>query len=139
MNKKIVLILIACSVLLGHGVDHVSTRGGTGIQFRYANGDPLSFSDVQLFRPGETEFEFQIGATDANGVFMFLPDTTGEWSVIVSDGLGHGKVVSIDVSSLSEPAAIQGDLPTWKRIISGLGYLLFAFALWGLFTLKRRT
>ncbi len=130
-------MIMTWGILLGHGVEHTSLSGGTGVQFTYANGEPLSDSDIQLFRPGEAEFEFQFGSTDANGVFMFLPYTSGYWTVKVSDGLGHGKVVSIDVTDQAEAPAPSGELPTWKRIISGLGYLLFVFSVWGMIRMRR--
>lgn len=138
MQKTLIMMLIVCGTLLGHGVDHNQLSGGTGIQFHYANGEPLSDSDIQLFRPGENELEFQIGSTDAKGVFMFLPDTTGPWTIKVSDGLGHGKVVTIDIAAVTDPAAAPGELPTWKRVVSSLGYLLFIFALWGMIAMRRR-
>ncbi|MCF6238929.1 MAG: DUF4198 domain-containing protein, partial [Candidatus Marinimicrobia bacterium] len=91
-------VLMLTAQLFGHGVSYQTLRTGYGVAVYYEDGNPLEFADVSIFRPGETEFEFQQGMTDENGAFMFKPDTSGVWVVRISDGLGHGKVIEVSVT-----------------------------------------
>ncbi len=139
---KMLRILLFCMLiitpqLLGHGVSHSLVHPGYGVAVHYDDGAPLDFADVSIFRPGETEFEFQEGLTDENGVFMFKPDTAGLWTVEVSDGLGHGKVIEVSVNEQSSTPQENAPIPRWQKVISGVGYILFIFCGW-YFLAKRR-
>ncbi len=141
INMKISVLLgifALTSGLLGHGVSHVMLRDAYGIKVFYEDGNPLEFADIQIFQPGETEVEFQLGMTDENGVFMFRPDTSGLWTVKVSDGLGHGKVISVLVDELNSTMTKTEPVSRLKRIISGVGYILFLFSAWYLFAIRRK-
>ena len=134
LSKILIPVLVFTSTILGHGVSYTILQDGYGIQVHYEDGNPLEFADVQIFRPGETQLEFQVGMTDENGVFMFKPDTSGSWTVKVSDGLGHGKVIPILVDELNSKVVSEGSLTTLQKIVSGLGYILFIFSLWYLYS-----
>ncbi|NQV15458.1 hypothetical protein HQ531_08380 [bacterium] len=131
-------LLVLTSGLLGHGVSHILLRDAYGIQVSYEDGNPLAFADVEIFRPLETEMEFQTGMTDENGRFMFKPDTSGSWTMKVSDGLGHGKVIEVIVDEVNTTASCEGSLSRLQKIISGLGYILFIFSGWYLITRWRQ-
>lgn len=134
----LLLVFVFSSGLLGHGVSHTTLRDAYGIQVHYEDGNPLEFADVQVFRPGEADLEFQVGMTDENGAFMFKPDTSGSWTVKVSDGLGHGKVIPVLVDELNPEIAGEASLSRIEKIISGLGYILFIFSVWYFYTKWRQ-
>ncbi len=134
----IISLLIACSSLFAHGVVYQKLRDGVGIFISYDNHDPMAFADVEVFRPGETDHEFQTGMTDENGVFMFKPDTTGSWTLKVSDGLGHGKVIQFPVDEMGPISPETPSISRIQRIISGLGYILFIFSAWYYFVQRKR-
>ena len=137
-----VAYLLLLSLALGvqaHGVDHILLTPGHGVQFSYDNGDPLAFADIEIYSPADADLEYQIGMTDAVGAFMFRPDTTGPWTIKVSDGLGHGKVVTLEIGGLEDTALSTADLPRWKKIMAGLGYILFIFSIWGFYASWKRS
>jgi len=133
----LILLMFLATDLSAHGVTYTELQGGYGIQVSYESGDPLEFSDIKVFQPGESEYEFQLGMTDQNGVFMFKPDTIGIWTLKVSDGLGHGKVIQVMVDG-SRPSSVETPSTTrFQKIISGIGYILFIFSVW-YFIVRRR-
>ncbi len=129
---------MVCSNLFAHGVVYKELHDGVGIHITYDNNDPMAFADVEIFRPGETAFEFQTGMTDENGVFMFKPDTTGSWTVKVSDGLGHGKIIQLPVDEMGPSSTETPGISRIQRIISGLGYILFIFSAWYYYIQRKR-
>ncbi|MCF7826964.1 MAG: hypothetical protein K9N29_09970 [Candidatus Marinimicrobia bacterium] len=135
---QVVLLTLTCSTLLAHGVEYQELHWGVGILITYDNQDPMTFADVEIFRPGESEIEFQAGMTDENGVFMFKPDTTGSWTIKVSDGLGHGQVIQFPVDEVSLNTPETPGPSRFQRIVSGLGYILFIFSVWYFYIQRKR-
>lgn len=83
-------VLFLATPLWAHGIDHkISIEKAYCIRVSYDDGEPVSYAKVKVFGPAGTETEYQNGRTDQNGGFAFVPDTEGEWTVQVSDGLGH--------------------------------------------------
>ena len=132
------LLLVTTSGLQGHGVSHLLLREAHGARLQYADGAPLEFADVLIFRPSNLELEFQAGMTDENGVFMFHPDTVGVWTMQVSDGLGHGKVIEIPVETGNTMAVGKAPLSRWQIAISGVGYILFGFSIWNFLATRKK-
>jgi len=95
-------LFILSGVCYGHGVKYLRLKGGVGIEAKYSDGMPLSFSSAKVFSPGNPDAEFQTGYTDKNGRFMFFPDMEGIWKVEINDGMGHGVVTNIDVGEIVE-------------------------------------
>lgn len=98
MKGTIFWLVVATTMLLAHPSWGHGTRGTTevadGIRLtaRYDDGEPMRYAAVTVHAPdGDTEF--QTGRTDRNGIFMFAPDQSGKWRVIVEDGIGHRLVV----------------------------------------------
>lgn len=139
MRYAIQLVLFGfTSALLAHGVSYTTLRNGYGVKLSYEDANPLDYADVQVFRPGESETEFQVGMTDENGVFMFNPDTAGMWIVKVSDGLGHGKIIQVPVGDINSSRTGESSMSSWQKAITGTGYILFVFSLWYFFAKKRQ-
>jgi len=129
-TKRLFLLLLTAALLTAHGVQQHLLQGGYGIRISYDDGSPMDFADVLLFRPDNDQLEFQSAATDERGVFMFLPDTTGTWTVKVSDGLGHGAVIPVTVGKIQETTPANAERSRSQKLVSGTGYILFIFSAW---------
>ena len=94
-EKIIVLICVIVSLLaltknaFPHGVlGKIIVQKGILVEAEYDDGEPMSYSSTEIF-DSEEKLPFQSGRTDRNGRFLFYPDKTGDWKVIVNDGMGH--------------------------------------------------
>lgn len=70
------------------------------VHSQYSENENCSYAEISIFGPRSNKTEFQVGNTDINGNFSFLPDSTGEWVVKVDDGMGHVKNVKIKVTDV---------------------------------------
>ncbi len=67
------------------------------IRAEYGGSEPVTDADVSIFSPENADSPYQIGVTDLQGVFAFVPSGAGEWRVVVDDGYGHRADQSIPV------------------------------------------
>ncbi len=83
------IVLLTASPAWGHGTEGMlSKKTGILITAAYDDGEPMSYAEVEITGPDST-VPFQKGRTDRNGNFMFRPDVSGRWHVVVNDGIGH--------------------------------------------------
>lgn len=124
------LCLFCVSSLLGarvwaHNIEFDFVKGGIGISFFYSDGTPLSFGEVKVFSPSDKENAFQIGSTDKNGCFVFLPDEKGKWRIEVNDGMGHGLVKEIEVTEdLLVKGGGRSTFSLWQKLLIGLSIII---------------
>ncbi|NPA40371.1 MAG: carboxypeptidase regulatory-like domain-containing protein [Thermodesulfobacteria bacterium] len=87
---------------LAHGVvGKIEYQGKCVIVIaQYDTGEPMSYAKVDVYAP-DSKIRFQLGRTDRNGCFAFVPDVPGIWKVRVYDGMGHLLSLSIKVSKKS--------------------------------------
>lgn len=120
-----VLFVSLCVIGMAHGVSHQVIGGGVGVQVRYDDGSPISFSEFKVFSPSDRETAYQEGLTDKNGRFLFFPDEAGKWKVSVSDGMGHGMVTEIQVDTAGmAPASEGGGMSRFQKILMGISVIL---------------
>lgn len=95
------LLLFAAVSASAHGTGFqlVESRKARAVNCYYASGDPMAYSKVLVYGPGDSDIEHQNGRTDRTGGFAFLPDKPGTWRVIVSDGQGHRIEANVPVAS----------------------------------------
>ncbi len=67
------------------------------IKASYDTGEPMSYARVEIYAP-DSKIKFQIGRTDRNGRFAFVPDVSGQWRLAVLDGLGHRLSLNVKVN-----------------------------------------
>lgn len=98
--KRFLLLLLLASQLFAHGVgfDLKSSESVQLVQFKYADGKPLTYCEILVYGPEDDEIEFQNGRTDRNGYFAFLPDKEGVWLVEIKDTQGHNATAQIVIS-----------------------------------------
>ena len=128
-------VWIAASLAVrAHAVRHAVLEGATVIQWHYDDGQPLARREVVVLAPGEDKEVYQGGMTDRSGVFAFLPNTNGRWTVTVDDGMGHRADVYVDVDPYSAPRVSPGAEPDrLGGLVVGAGVIFGCFGLYTLF------
>lgn len=114
------------------------------VVFRYSDGEPAAYAAVEIYSPDNAKVEYQGGRTDAAGVFAFVPNKSGTWTAVMTDGMGHKATHAVNVT-LESVAPMQATVPTPSseqntstlvRAILGVSLLLNLFA--GLALYRRR-
>ncbi len=132
----IVPLLLARPVLAhGVGAGPVQTPK-EAVHFYYATGEPMAYSEVLVYGPGDDKLEFQNGRADKNGVFAFVPDRSGTWRIVCNDGMGHRAEFKSEVHLAGEtkasekikPVETQQKSPVWLKTLLGIS-LLFNLAI----------
>ncbi len=85
------LLLFGAAQAQAHALYADHTWQGTValVQFAYAGGAVPTYAKVEVYSPADAKVEFQNGRTDAQGRFAFMPDTPGQWRIIMADNMGH--------------------------------------------------
>ena len=132
------LLLMGAAQAHAHALYAAHTLQGSValVQFAYAGGQVPTYAKVEVYSPADAKVEFQNGRTDAQGRFAFMPDTPGQWRIIMADNMGHRVEHAVDVSSAqgSAQVAAQGaaqgtaqgvgpstDKPAVTGVIPGVG------------------
>lgn len=104
------LLLVAPESTPFHGFTIRLTREGRVVvaACHYDGGTPVTGAQVTLYPPG-SDTPYQTGVTDRAGVFAFLPESPGEWRVLVDDGMGHRREASIQTAATYESGAGSDD------------------------------
>ena len=117
------LIFFPAKILNAHGVGYKhSELGAVVLEFFYSTGEKMSYREARVYSPKDSKFAAQTGRTDEHGRFAFIPDTSGEWRVIVRDEEGHqceARVAVSETLSVSDSGeSVSSDL--WLRAILGV-------------------
>lgn len=94
------------------------------VQFAYAGGEVPTYAKVEVYSPADAKVEFQNGRTDAQGCFAFMPDTPGQWRIIMADNMGHRVEHAVEVSTgqgAALPSAASKDKPAATGATPGVG------------------
>ena len=85
------LLLLGAAQAQAHALYAAHTWQGAValVQFAYAGGSVPTYAKVEVYSPADAKVEFQNGRTDAQGRFAFMPDTPGQWRIIMADNMGH--------------------------------------------------
>ena len=135
-EKLILLICVIVSVLVltrnasPHGVlGKIIMQKGVLVEAEYDDGEPMSYSSTEIF-DSEENLPFQAGRTDRNGRFLFCPDKSGDWKVIVNDGMGHRLALkthidkSLALSTInSQQTAKNSNLSRYEKALMGISVI----------------
>ena len=107
-----------------HALYAADTRhdGVVLVQFAYSGGEQPTYAKVEVYSPADAKVEFQNGRTDAQGRFAFMPDTPGQWRIIMADNMGHRVEHAVDVSPAqgsAQGATREGAQETAQGIAQG--------------------
>lgn len=95
-----------------HGVGYRhSELKAIPLEFFYSTGEKMSYCEARVFSPNDEKFAAQTGRTDEQGRFAFVPDSAGEWRVIVRDNEGHQCSASITVGETLSASQEESSLP----------------------------
>lgn len=126
--KKLLLLLIFTPVLLqAHGVKYEIIKDkGIGLIVKYDTGEPMVDAEVAIYHPKDYKKPYLTMTTDQQGCFMFLPNISGKWAIVVNDNSGHGvqKTIEVDLSTNSDFSIAKGYVT--QKIIMAL------CVIWGL-------
>lgn len=102
------LLLLGAAQAQAHALYAAHTWQGAValVQFAYAGGSVPTYAKVEVYSPADAKVEFQNGRTDAQGRFAFMPDTPGQWRIIMADNMGHRVEHAVDVSPAQGSAQI---------------------------------
>lgn len=138
--KKLLLIgmlLLAAAPAGAHEVLHSASEGrAIVVTLTHDDGDPFSFEQYELFRPGGSA-PCQTGKTDDRGRIVFVPDTDGDWHIRAFSRDGHGADFTVNAAAVP----VAGDSRSLNRpekILIGVGCILGIFGIISLGTRRRR-
>jgi nickel transport protein len=133
--------LLTASVLQAHTVNYEVQQKGIAVRVFYSADDPASYSEFEVFGPGDT-LPHQTGRTDKNGFVSFVPDRLGVWKVKVLGESSHGyhgvtievKInKDLDLESFKKPLAA-----TYSKLITGIGLIIGIFGLYALIISRKK-
>jgi len=120
----------------------------------YDDHEAIANAKISIHPPEYKENEFQSGITDINGIFVFMPDSPGNWTVEVDDESGHKvkETVTVDSTFFSNESPQQAfsasahleqeehssapcKTPVWIKLLLGL---LVIFSLTMIFYYKKQ-
>jgi len=119
------LALAAAGNALAHDVIHDIHQGDAVIlKIGYDSGEAMTYAEVKIYSPENEKIEFQNGRTDAEGSFAFLPDTPGEWRIVVNDGNGHGLATTFTVDQKMNIQITQSIFNRVRKLVAGVILLI---------------
>lgn len=144
--KRIVILIMIIGFIAGlyspaiaHSVHHQVENRGISARIFYAEDDPASYSQYEIFGPGD-KIPHQKGRTDKNGIVSFLPDRAGKWVIKVygeSEHGIHGAQIEINVNeSLFMESFKKPLVATHTKLFVGISLVLGIFGLWALLKTK---
>ena len=111
--KRFVLLIFTCVwmgglplIAFSHGIDlSVEERESIVVTALYNDGTPMNYAETEVYAP-DAEILFCSGFTDRNGRFCIFPDVSGEYRVVIQDGMGHRaeKVVAANQGGIKAEA-----------------------------------
>ncbi len=137
----IVSLTFFMSLAWSHSIHYDAQQKGISVRIFYAKDDPASYSEYELFGPGDKE-PYQIGRTDRNGFLSFLPDRPGVWKVKVwgesSHGY-HGTTIDVQVDSSFQMVSFSKPLiATHTKLLVGASLIFGLFGVYALWKSRKR-
>lgn len=149
MNKFLVsiffLVLGNITAVLAHGLNIEITFSFPSVisSSTYSTNQPAKNVKVSVFSPSDIEKPYQTGMTDQAGLFAFIPDVEGNWTIKADDGHGHLEEVTVMVTAgflnpvkevpaevpaiMTAPAeSPKQEIPTIFKVIVGLSLIFGA-------------
>lgn len=148
MKRRLLLILIffltilwAASILQAHTVNYEVQQKGIAVRVFYGAEDPASYSEFEIFGPGEP-LPHQTGRTDKNGFVSFVPDRQGVWKVKVlgesSHGF-HGATIEVKVEKDLNLESFKKPLAsTYSKLITGVSLIIGLFGVYALLKSRKK-
>jgi nickel transport protein len=133
--------VLSASVLNAHTVNYEVQQKGIAVRIFYAADDPASYSEFEVFGPGDS-LPHQTGRTDRNGFVSFVPDRQGVWKVKVLGESSHGyhgittevKVnKDLNLESFKKPL-----VAVYTKLVTGISLIIGLFGLYALLKSRKK-
>jgi nickel transport protein len=99
--SKICLVGVALlpSITSAHELELTVTLAAPAaiVRAAYGGSEPVPFAKVEVFAPGADRQQFLLGTTDKRGYFSFVPESGGNWRVVVDDEEGHRREAAVTI------------------------------------------
>jgi nickel transport protein len=127
----------------GHSINYHVEQKGIAVRAFYAAKDPSSYSQYEIYGPGDREdLPHQTGRTDKNGFVSFVPDRAGTWKIKLWGESSHGyhgftAEVKVDkelnLESFSKPL-----VAAHTKLITGLSLIFGIFGVYAFWRSRRK-
>lgn len=135
VSPKAALLCVAFGIFAAapadaHDVVHTIAKGNAVVvNVGYEGGEAMRYASVMIYSPRDKKVEFQNGRTDARGNFAFVPDTSGEWKIVVDDENAHGFVATFTVGNGMAVTVARGTFAWIRKILLGIAMLFGLFGI----------
>ena len=103
------------------------------LQATYGGTEPVPFAKVQVYSAADAKAEYQTGLTDKKGAFSFVPDSGGEWKIIIDDETGHRREVAVSVPvqfEAGDAQTVSSGAARWERALLGVALIVGLTGFW---------
>lgn len=150
MKKRVFLMIFMIFIMAGLGIEkklyahtiHYEVQPkGISAKIFYTQTDPASYSEYEIYGPGDTE-PYQIGRTNRAGFLSFLPDRAGIWKIKIlgesSHGF-HGITIDLKVDKAFELESFEKPLVAkYTKVIVGISVIFGLFGIISLYLSRRK-
>lgn len=130
--RATILALILNFSAFAHGIFYELVDGAVGVRVTAPNNIPISNANVTIYAP-EASLPFVNGKTDVNGNFAFMPDSHGQWRVVINVDSDHGGHIKDFKITIDENRKVDEFKKTpyerYMKMLSVLGLLLGLFGI----------
>ena len=141
MFSVIIALLLMTLGAEAHSIQYQVENKGISVRVFYSADDPASYSQYEIFGPGDT-ITHQKGRTDKNGFVSFLPDRPGKWHIKIwgeSDHGYHGAQIEVEVNKGLFMESFKKPLvATYTKAFVGVSLILAFFGAWALLKTRKR-
>lgn len=143
-------VVIALGLLFGffngievsaHSIQYHVEQKGFAIRAFYSDRDAASYSQYELYGPGDRE-PHQIGRSDKNGYVAFVPDRPGAWKLQIWGESTHGfHGVSTEIrvdQALHLEGFSQPMVAAHTKYVTGVSLIIGIFGIYGLIASRRK-
>ena len=137
-TAAVVFIFFLSFSLYGHGTQYeVISDNVLAVRAAFEGGAPMQNATVLIFAPGQSKSDLET-ATDARGVFYFVPTREGMWSFQVRAAGGHGMRINLMIDEhlkLAQPGQSNA-LSLIQKLIMAF-CVVFGLAGFGMFFYRK--
>lgn len=122
------MLLISSSVVFAHGTQYeIIQPKEISVKSSFGTGVPMANCDVLIFYPSSTKIDMKT-RTNNDGIFSFIPDKAGIWSIQVRDKSGHGMRINLEID---EQFKLKSDNSTNNGISYIQKIIMAICVIWG--------